>query len=215
MMDRRWRRTGDGCEEKAQEECKGAGGNVSLPGSWPGTSASGWRRSLRSSGAMSAERGLVAEATPVRFDTTLPHLFRATIGRRWNMALVRRPLLLRYGIVPPLVTLAALAQWVLLGPRAPFLMVLPAIIAVAWFGGLGPGLLATALGMLEVSYLFLEPRFSFRVGDPTEMFALVIFGFLGCSISLLCDRLIKSERARRQAEERALLETEDYLRVSR
>jgi PAS domain S-box-containing protein len=131
------------------------------------------------------------------------------------MALARRPLLLRYGIALPLVTLATLVQWALLGSRTPFVLILPAITAVAWYGGLGPGLLATALGTLEASYFFFEPRFSFRVSDPTEMFALAIFGFLGCTISLLCERLMQSERARRQAEERALLETEDFLRVSR
>jgi PAS domain S-box-containing protein len=114
-----------------------------------------------------------------------------------------------------LVTLAALVQWALLGPRTPFVLVLPAIMAVAWYGGLGPGLLATALGTLEADYLFFESRFSFRIDDPTEMFALALFGFLGTAISLLCERLMQSERARRQAEGRALLETEDFLRASR
>jgi PAS domain S-box-containing protein len=131
------------------------------------------------------------------------------------MSLARRPLLLRYAIAPLLVTLATLVQWALLGGRTPFVLILPAIMVVAWYGGLGPGLLATALGALEASYFFFEPRFSFGVSDSTELFAIAIFGVLGCSISLLCERLMQSEQARRQAEERALLETEDFLRVSR
>jgi PAS domain S-box-containing protein len=131
------------------------------------------------------------------------------------MALARRPLLLRYGIAPLLVTLASLAQWALLGARTPFMLLFPAIMAVAWYGGLGPGLLATALGALEAAYLSFEPRFSFRVNDPTEMFALALFGCLGTAISLLCERLRQSERARRQAEERSLLDTKDSLRESR
>jgi PAS domain S-box-containing protein len=113
------------------------------------------------------------------------------------------------------VTLAALIQWALLGDRTPFVLITPAIMTVAWYGGLGPGLLATVLGTLEAAYLFFEPRFSFRINDPTEVLALAVFGFLGTAISLLCERLMQSERARRQAEERALLETEDSLRESR
>jgi two-component system sensor kinase FixL len=114
-----------------------------------------------------------------------------------------------------LVTLAALVQWALLEARTPFVLLLPAIMAVAWYGGLGPGLLATAVGTLEAAYLFFEPRFSFRVIDPQEVFALALFGFLGTAISLLCERLMQSERARRQAEERTHLEMEGSLQESR
>jgi PAS domain S-box-containing protein len=112
-------------------------------------------------------------------------------------------------------TLAALAHWALLGATSHFLLLIPATTAVAWYGGLGPGLLATALGALEAAYFFFEPRFSFRIDDPTEVLALTLFGSLGAAISLFCERRLQSERAQRQAEERALLETEDSLRESR
>jgi PAS domain S-box-containing protein len=123
-----------------------------------------------------------------------------------------RWLLLRYGAAPLVATLAALSQWALLGSRTPFILLLPTIMAVAWYGGLGPGLLATAVGTLEAAYLFFEPHFSLRVNDVTEMFALAIFAFLGTTISMLCARLRQSERARRRAEERMLLDTKDSLR---
>src|SRR6516165_10342002 len=97
-----------------------------------------------------------------------------------------RWLLLRYGAAPLVATLAALSQWALLGSRTPFILLLPTIMAVAWYGGLGPGLLATAVGTLEAAYLFFEPHFSLRVNDVTEMFALAIFAFLGTTISMLC-----------------------------
>jgi PAS domain S-box-containing protein len=132
-----------------------------------------------------------------------------------NAKLARKLLLLRYGSGPLIVTLAALGQWAVLGARAPFILLLPTIMAVAWYGGLGPGLLATAVGTLEAAYLFFAPRFSLRIDDATELFALVIFGFLGTAISMLCDRLQRSERARRQAEEQALLHTKDVLHESR
>jgi PAS domain S-box-containing protein len=114
-----------------------------------------------------------------------------------------------------LVTLAALVQWALFGARFPFVLLAPAVVAVAWYGGLGPGLLATALGMLVAAYFFLEPLFLFRVVNRTDVLALALFGFLGTAISLLGERLLRSERAQRQAEKRALLETQDSLRESR
>ena len=132
-----------------------------------------------------------------------------------NTKLAWRSRLLRYGIATLMASLAAMGQWVLLGDRAPFVLLLPAIMVVAWYGGLGPGLLATALGTLVVAYLFFEPRFSLRVDNVVEMFALVLFGLLGAAISVLCERLHRSERARRQAEESALLDAKDSLRESR
>jgi PAS domain S-box-containing protein len=132
-----------------------------------------------------------------------------------NLALPRVRLLLRYGIPAPLVTLAALVQWSLFGPRTPFILLLPTVMVVAWFAGLGPGLLATALSVLAAAYLFFEPYFSLRVESVTELFALTVFGFLGTAISILCERLQRSEQARRQAEERALRDANESLRESR
>jgi PAS domain S-box-containing protein len=119
---------------------------------------------------------------------------------------------LRYGIVPFIVPLAALIQWLLLGDRTPFILLLPAIMAIARYGGLGPGLLATTVAALLAAYYFFEPRYSFVIHDATELFALIVFGFLGAAISMLCERLQQSERIRRQMEERALLATKHSLR---
>jgi PAS domain S-box-containing protein len=143
-----------------------------------------------------------------------PRRLRAALGRLGSVARARRPLL-HYGIALPVVALAALVNWALLGPASPFLMLVPAVVGVAWYGGLGPGLLATALGTVVAAYFFFEPRFSFLIGDPTDLLSLALFGSLGALISLFSERLRQHERLRRQAEERALLETEDSLRESR
>src|SRR5882762_4060079 len=37
-----------------------------------------------------------------------------------------------------------------------------AIIFAAWFGGVGPGLVATALSVLAFDYFFLPPTYSFK-----------------------------------------------------
>jgi PAS domain S-box-containing protein len=139
----------------------------------------------------------------------------AAIGRLGNAPRAWRPLLLRYGIALPLVALAALVHWALLGITPPFLLLVPAVVAVAWYGGLGPGVLATALGTLVAAYFFLEPRLAFRIDDPSDVLSLALFGSVGLLISLFSERLRQHERLRRQAEERALLETEDSLRESR
>jgi PAS domain S-box-containing protein len=82
-------------------------------------------------------------------------------------------------------------------------------------GGLGPGLLATALGALAAAFVFFRPHFSFAVDDPTEVLAVALFGGLGAAISLVVEQLQRREWAKRQADEQALLETADSLRESR
>src|SRR5258708_954227 len=57
---------------------------------------------------------------------------------------------------------------------APVSLFLGAFMLSAWFGGLGPGLLATALSSLAFDYSFLPPIYSF-VAKPGEIPRLVIF----------------------------------------
>src|SRR6267142_334508 len=57
---------------------------------------------------------------------------------------------------------------------APVSLFLGAIMLSAWFGGLGPGLLATALSSLAFDYYFLPPIYSL-VSKPGEIPRLVIF----------------------------------------
>jgi PAS domain S-box-containing protein len=131
------------------------------------------------------------------------------------MIRVRRPALFAYALAPLVVTLTALVHWGLLGATPPFLLLVPAVAAAAWCGGLGPGLVATALGILVSAYLFFEPRFSFRIDDPTDVVAVTLFGLLGTAVSLFGEGRRQRERAKRQAERQALREKEDALRESR
>jgi PAS domain S-box-containing protein len=57
---------------------------------------------------------------------------------------------------------------------APASLFLCAVMFSAWLGGVGPGLLATALACLALSYYFLEPLYSFAVNSD-EMPRLVVF----------------------------------------
>jgi C4-dicarboxylate-specific signal transduction histidine kinase len=58
---------------------------------------------------------------------------------------------------------------------APVSLFLCAVMFSAWFGGIGPGLLATALSGLAFYYYFLPPMFSLAA-KPEEIPRLVIFG---------------------------------------
>jgi K+-sensing histidine kinase KdpD len=51
------------------------------------------------------------------------------------------------------VALAATAQL----QFAPYTLLFCAALIAAWFGGLGPGLLATALSVLAFDFFFIEP----------------------------------------------------------
>src|ERR687883_522 len=77
---------------------------------------------------------------------------------------IKHSLLLRYGIAT-LAVAAVILLKLLLDPliteQSPFLLMAGAVMVGAWFGGLGPGVLATALATLVADYFFLPPKGSF------------------------------------------------------
>src|SRR5215510_1720257 len=76
-----------------------------------------------------------------------------TLGVMRTFSLTR---MARYGVAVLSVAIAAalrLALDPILGDVAPFILFYLPVILTAWYGGLGPGLLATALSMLLGDYL--------------------------------------------------------------
>ncbi len=67
---------------------------------------------------------------------------------------------------------------------APVSLFLCAVILSAWFGGVGPGLLATALSALAFNYYFLPPIYSLGP-KPEEIPRLVIFTVSALFVGLL------------------------------
>ena len=70
-----------------------------------------------------------------------------------------RSVLLRYGMAAltnALALSATLLLWPLIQPRSSPLFI-AAIMVSAWYGGLGPGLLATLLATLSLEYFFMPP----------------------------------------------------------
>jgi PAS domain S-box-containing protein len=83
-----------------------------------------------------------------------------------------------------------------LGVNLPYLQFYPAIMVAAWWGGLGPGVLTTALSALVAMYFFLQPE-GFAVGGLVDVTALGVFAATGLVISWLTHRLHRAEDARR------------------
>ena len=96
-----------------------------------------------------------------------------------------------------------------LGEGVPFILYYPAIVLVAWFGGLWPGILSTLLGGLIAWYMFMLPAYSVvsTVGAPAQ---LVIFFLAGALTSLLAESL---HEARRTAQASELRERQERERV--
>ncbi|HEY0512361.1 MAG TPA: ATP-binding protein [Thermoanaerobaculia bacterium] len=121
-----------------------------------------------------------------------------------------RPSWVRYGAAGGFV-LAAFAVKLLcarqLGPGSPVLLLPFATVLAAWFGGLGPGLLATALSVAFAKEFFLDPADSPR----DQAIQVAITALQGVVISLMAHLL---GRARQEAgEARSHAEAADRQRL--
>ena len=108
-----------------------------------------------------------------------------------------------YGVSLGLVAAIVVLRWFVIPGWSlahPYLLFYPAIIAVGWYGGFGPGVVATLLAALALSYLWLPPLYSLRIRDIQDATSLLIFVAIGFAISLLNEARVRAERRARQAE---------------
>jgi len=101
---------------------------------------------------------------------------------------------------------------------SPFFLL--AVMVSAWRGGLGAGLLATALSTLATAYAFIPPHFSFSV-NPDYFLKLFVFTFAAVIIGTLSsarrkaeqelEALLLRERAARIEAERANAVKDEFL----
>lgn len=80
----------------------------------------------------------------------------------------------------------------------------PFIILAAWFGGLGPGILCTALCAFETDYFNMPPRFSLWIAQPDYRLGIVLFLGTGTAVTVLFEqlrRMHKNERKLRTEEQ--------------
>ena len=93
---------------------------------------------------------------------------------------------------------------------------LAAVFTAAVRQGLRPALLAAGLAFLVYNYLFLEPRYSFVIGSPTDLLTLLVFLAVALVTGALAGRLQDQQRAtsRRAAAITALLAASRRLSAS-
>ena len=100
----------------------------------------------------------------------------------------------RYFVMIAATAVAFFARFLLksaLGYVAPLLMFTFSVVVSAWYGGLVPGLLATALGLLLGDYFFIDE-------SPAERIEEAIFLGIGISISILSQARLSLEAKRQQ-----------------
>jgi len=128
---------------------------------------------------------------------------------------------LRYFVAIAATAVAFTARFLLksaLGNIAPLLLFTLSVVVAAWYGGLGPGLLATALSLLLGDYFFIAESLAERMEEA-------LFLGIGISISILSQarlsllafrqQLLASERdARKVAEDANRLKDEFLSTVS-
>jgi signal transduction histidine kinase len=105
-------------------------------------------------------------------------------------------------------TAAALAVKLLLVPLvtqdAPFLLFFASVLASAWYGGLGPGLLATGLAAAASNYFFMVPFHGWGLTSD-QLFRLALFVVEGAFITLISARLAAARQRAEQGEAEARL----------
>ena len=101
---------------------------------------------------------------------------------------------LRYFVAISATAIAFTVRFMLkstLGDVAPLLMFTLSVMVSAWYGGLGPGLVATALSLLLGDYFFVVQSFAERIEEA-------IFFCIGVSVSILSQARITLEAKRQQ-----------------
>jgi PAS domain S-box-containing protein len=132
------------------------------------------------------------------------------------MSIANRSRVSRYTFTILAVTLATFLRFVLtplLDLEVPFILYFPTVVLCAWFGGLGPGLLSTALGGLAALYFFLQPQYSLTISEPTAMAQVIIFSLAGALISIMAENLHRARSGTEESEARER-EQSEKLRVT-
>jgi PAS domain S-box-containing protein len=101
-----------------------------------------------------------------------------------------------------------LSAW--LGTAVPLVTFVAAVVVAARWGGLAPGLYATALSAVVAVYFLLPPIFNFSIETQGQRFSFMVFCVIGALISWASGSLRRAERFEHQlallANERAAAE---------
>jgi two-component system sensor histidine kinase KdpD len=91
------------------------------------------------------------------------------------------------------------------------LLFLLLVVSTAILGGLGPALVAGALGAVLLNFLFTEPYHTLRIHEASDVVALVVFAVVALMVSWVVDLAARRASAVREAAE---LEAGNRLRTA-
>jgi signal transduction histidine kinase len=74
-----------------------------------------------------------------------------------------------------------------IGNYVPYLAVLPAVILSAWFGGLGPSIVATLLAFVGEQYWFIPPVRTLRLENEAQVTGTVVYFVVSGTIILFAE----------------------------
>ena len=117
----------------------------------------------------------------------------------------RRSIVMRYGMAVGVVALAfALRYWLFAqDARFPFLFFVPAAIVAVWYGGMLPGLLAAAAGLLLGDYFFLSDHEALGAVRESERLQIGMFAVTTTLCVMLLENLHERLRRLEHAFDRA------------
>ncbi len=144
-------------------------------------------------------RGMTTD--PLMHDAALPP--DAHPHRGWPF---QRPPAARYGVAVGVVILAfALRYWIFgtLEHRFSFIFFVPAAMIAAWYGGMVPGLLATAAGLMLGDYFFLSDHQALGPVREAERIAIGLYAVTTTLCVMLFENLHIRIRRLEHAIERA------------
>jgi len=109
----------------------------------------------------------------------------------------RRSRLSRYAVALLAVLVAFAVRYAVYGDlqtRLVFTYFVPAAIIAVWYGGVGPGVVATMLGVVLGEYIFYAARGNLLPLGVRESMSLGVFGFTTLMCVMLCENLHRTIR---------------------
>lgn len=110
--------------------------------------------------------------------------------------------ILRYGCATVSIAVATWARYLLdplIGTRLPYATLFVAILITSIYGGLGPSLVAIALGAFTSQYILLRPRGGFALSTFGRYVAVAVYLIISIGIALL-GRAMRAARLRAEAD---------------
>jgi two-component system sensor histidine kinase KdpD len=93
-----------------------------------------------------------------------------------------------------------------IGLATEVLVALVLVLAVAALGGLVPGIIGAVAAVLAINYFLIDPVGTFRIAEPENLVALVVFVAVASAVAMLMDRVRRrSFEANRASAEAAAL----------